>query len=67
MPPCALTLWVDRHDDVGRLCRLNGFGGHEFLVTFRGPVGIAEAAGVWGGLVLVILIIVLPVWRLPRR
>jgi hypothetical protein len=42
-------------------------GGHEFLVTFRGSARIAEAAGLWGGLVLGILIIVVAVWRLRRR
>jgi hypothetical protein len=41
-------------------------GGHEFLVTFRGSA-VAEAAGLWGGLVLGILIIFVAVWRLRRR
>jgi len=41
--------------------------GHEFLVAFKRPAGIADADGLWGGLVLMTLTMVLAVRRLRLR
>jgi hypothetical protein len=50
---------------------MTGLAPQDFLVTFRGPVAIAEAIGLWGGLAVVLVIIVLAVSRLggqpPRQ
>ncbi|MGH7778182.1 MAG: hypothetical protein ACREPI_13555 [Candidatus Dormibacterales bacterium] len=38
-----------------------------YLVTFRGLAGISEAAAIWGGVILVIVMIVLMGRRVRRR